>query len=254
MLLETYTRKSKIYNLHPAYKVGMFVFYIVLLQFNESVLYALLLCGGMSALSLSLNAIRPWQHCKLMLYSVFALSLSVLPLLIIDGLPANEFSMQEINFHSAKLHRVTILVLESWCLFSALLLLILSTPIHQLLFLMRKMRFPETILELVNLIYRNVFIMLSLAHEIWLSQQTRLGYVNWRVSIRSFSQLLVSVLLLSIRRGEDQYNSLNARCYSGTWRELPTSFEIGGKYSFVFGIFLCCSSLLLWTSNSLGWA
>lgn len=112
---------------------------------------------------------------------------------------------------------------------SCLYFLSLSTPITDILEVLKKLHVPGLITELMLLIYRYIFIMLHTASAITNAQNSRLGNKNIRIARKSFAAMISAVFILSVKRGDALYNAMEARCYNGRIRVL--SEERPAKYS-----------------------
>lgn len=107
---------------------------------------------------------------------------------------------------------------------SCLYFLSLSTPMPDILNVLRAIHCPTLLCELMLLIYRFIFILMEVASAITISQHSRLGNRNYRTSLKSFSALASVLLLRSFKRANALYDAMEARCYDGTIRVLNESF------------------------------
>ena len=98
---------------------------------------------------------------------------------------------------------------------SALSMMTLTTPLSELIVVLRKAHIPKVIIELMNMIYRYIFIMLDTHSRMKNSAEARLGYVDFKTSCYSFGQVASNLLIVSLKRGTDYYNALESRCYNG---------------------------------------
>ena len=98
---------------------------------------------------------------------------------------------------------------------SALYMMTLTTPLSELIVVLRKAHIPKVIIELMNMIYRYIFIMLDTHSRMKNSAEARLGYVDFKTSCYSFGQVASNLLIVSLKRGTDYYNALESRCYNG---------------------------------------
>jgi cobalt/nickel transport system permease protein len=98
---------------------------------------------------------------------------------------------------------------------TALLFIALTTPMTDLFTVMRRVRIPETIIDLAMIIYRTIFLILDQLVMTYQAQVMRLGYGSFRESIRSFSTLCGSAFITSWDSGEDLIRAMDARCYDG---------------------------------------
>lgn len=98
---------------------------------------------------------------------------------------------------------------------SCLYFLSLTTPMTEMVGLLRKLRVPALVVELITLIYRLIFILLEMAGQIYTAQSSRLGYRSMRTGFTALSQLILSMFIKSYRQSQNMYDSLVARCYDG---------------------------------------
>ncbi|MCR3922639.1 MAG: cobalt ECF transporter T component CbiQ, partial [Firmicutes bacterium] len=103
---------------------------------------------------------------------------------------------------------------------SCLYFLSLTTPMVDLIAVLRKLKFPTLLLELMSLIYRFIFVLMETAEMIFTSQASRLGYKNTKTGYRSLGQLISNLSIRSYKRANDLYTALEARGYTGELRVL----------------------------------
>lgn len=109
---------------------------------------------------------------------------------------------------------------------SAMYMLTLSTPLSDILGVLRNMHVPELIIELMHLIYRYFFILSDVNHMQNDAAASRLGYTNYRTSIRSFSNGLANLLIMSLKRAHSCYDAMEARGYDGTLRIMEEEHKV----------------------------
>ena len=98
---------------------------------------------------------------------------------------------------------------------SALYLLTLTTPSWEVISALGKLHVPKLVLELMNLIYRYIFILYEVFCTMQNAATARLGYKNFQTSCRTFGGVAGSLLLVSLKRANTYYDALEARCYDG---------------------------------------
>ena len=98
---------------------------------------------------------------------------------------------------------------------SALTLLVLTTPVVELMRLSRRVGVPKVIEELCLLIYHLVFALLDRAQAGWRAQSARHGYTSLRRSIRSLGMLAATLFQRALDRGRRLETGLAARGYDG---------------------------------------
>jgi len=98
---------------------------------------------------------------------------------------------------------------------------ILSTPVIDMMVVLRKLKVPAVLIDIMVLVYRNIFIFSDTAQSIYTSQKSRLGYRNLRTSLRSTGLLAGCMFVLAGVRAEHLYRSMESRCYNGNIHTLP---------------------------------
>lgn len=103
---------------------------------------------------------------------------------------------------------------------SCLYFLSLTTPMTDLIVLLRTLRCPRILLELMFLMYRFLFVLLELAFAIRTAQHCRLGNRDKKTALKSTGALLAVLLERSFARSSQLYDAMESRCYDGEIRVL----------------------------------
>lgn len=85
---------------------------------------------------------------------------------------------------------------------------------------LRKLRCPKLLIELMLLIYRFIFVLLETASAIRTSQDCRLGNRDYKTALKSFGMLGSILMIRAVSRSNQLYDAMEARCYDGTIRIL----------------------------------
>lgn len=115
------------------------------------------------------------------------------------------------------------LILTALAAVSCLYFLALHTPVPDILDVLRRLRCPALLIELMLLIYRFIFVLLDTAAAIRTAQEARMGNRDYRTSLKSFGMLGSGLMLRAVRRSGRLYEAMEARCYDGTIRVLSES-------------------------------
>jgi cobalt/nickel transport system permease protein len=132
---------------------------------------------------------------------------------------------------------------------ASLLLMVLTTPLTDLLGLLRRVRVPAAIVDVTLLVYRFTMVIVDAAERGRVSQASRMGYSGFRRSLRSAGLLAAALLPRCLDRATRMESGLAARAYDGDLRVLPPSYAVSVR-------FLIGTSMLegLIAAASLGWA
>ena len=126
--------------------------------------------------------------------------------------------------------------LRSLSAVSALILLALTTPMPELLSLLRRWRVPVVILELMGLVYRFLFVFDETLHTVIRAQDSRLGYRNVRTSFRSLGGAVASLFIRAMERARRLEMGLAARGYHGELRVLSCRHAVSRRALTVIGL------------------
>lgn len=96
---------------------------------------------------------------------------------------------------------------------SCLYLLSLTTPMAEIIGVLRRLHCPDLIIELMYLIYRYIFILLSMYHTMRDAAKSRLGYINYRTNVRTTGNLYSNLLSRSYRLAGRNFDAMESRCY-----------------------------------------
>lgn len=97
---------------------------------------------------------------------------------------------------------------------SAMYLLALTTPIHEITSTLSRLHVPGILIELMYLIYRFIFLLSDTAHQMHMAAQSRLGYWGWRQSMQTFGKSMANLLVTALRQAGNTYDAMVARCYT----------------------------------------
>lgn len=128
------------------------------------------------------------------------------------------------HWTDAMLPTVARSALRSLAVLAALLGLALTTPLPDLFALLRRLRTPELLLDLMALCYRMLFVLRQAWDDGVTAQQARLGYRGWRHGWRSMALLLGQMAVQVWQRAAALQMAADARGYQGTLRFLSADF------------------------------
>ena len=98
---------------------------------------------------------------------------------------------------------------------SAMYMLTLSTPASEIISVLGRAHLPKLLIELMNMIYRFIFILLDVQGRMSTAARARLGYEGFRRSCYTFGNIAGNLLILSFRKAGIYYDALESRGYEG---------------------------------------
>ena len=96
-----------------------------------------------------------------------------------------------------------------------MIFLTLTTPMIDLIKVLKKFRVPDFFIELMVLIYRLIFIFLEECMEIRNAQEIRFGYSTMKNSFKSLSVLIKIIFIRVLQRNKEMLISLECKLYDG---------------------------------------
>lgn len=220
-IIDTLAYTNRLRATHPAEKMlfSLFTLLCVLLTDSAWLLMAILL--GMIYFTVGKAGIPSRVYARLLLIPATFIFMGLLPLLIETG-QSNAEAWLSIKVGRywlcvtpATIHQAGELFLKSFASIACFYVLVLSTPLNDVLYVLGKIGVPKTLVEMMSLVYRYIGTFMDTAQQMYISQKNRLGYGSFRKSKMSLSMLTSSVFVRSFVRSETAYNALLSRCYRG---------------------------------------
>lgn len=109
---------------------------------------------------------------------------------------------------------------------SCLYMLAFSTPVNEIVIVMERLHLPGILCELMNLIYRYIFILLDTVHTMQTAAKARLGSEGFIRSCRSFSQIAGNLFIISLKRANAYYDAMLSRGYEGEIKFLNEEYPV----------------------------
>jgi cobalt/nickel transport system permease protein len=143
-----------------------------------------------------------------------------------------------------KLKQMLFLVLKVFAAVSALQMMTLSTSSNEIIAVLRKAHVPKLIIELMNLIYRFIFILLDVHRQMKNSARARLGDCDFRTSCLTFGNIASNMLVVSLKKANAYYNAMESRCYEGELLFFEEEKKVRSKHLVMAGAFIVLLFLL----------
>ncbi len=164
-----------------------------------------------------------WRYLRIALPTLLFLLVSTATLAF-----SVSFSMSSLTLSlqpaTAELPRVALVCSRSLASLTALLFLGLTTPLNDIIGLLRRCRVPALLLDLMTLCYRTLFVLSETVHQTMTAQSARLGYGGLRRSFRSLGCLIAGLTIQIWQRSEALHRAALARNNDGALRFLEAEF------------------------------
>ncbi|MGB8453681.1 MAG: cobalt ECF transporter T component CbiQ [Anaerocolumna sp.] len=249
LTVDNSAQNARLNKVHPSLKFWTVLILIFLSIVSNSPVVGLILALLMLILSVIVGGMELQDYLSILSLPVSFLLVSGLALLFEYSLqPAGIISLP--LFHGylivGRLARVRAALVMSRALgaISCLYLLSLSTPMSEVIGVLRRSHTPDIIVELMYLIYRYIFILLEMHRSMKDAAGSRLGFIDFPTSIYTTGKIYSNLLARSYRQANKNFDAMESRCYIGEIRFLENKKSITkchvtvaiGLIIFTFGI------------------
>jgi cobalt ABC transporter, inner membrane subunit cbiQ len=138
---------------------------------------------------------------------------------------------------------VTTFLFRSFSSICVVYALICSTPISDFDYVFEKLKFPKIFRELFLLIYKFIFVLFDVKDKLLNAQNSRLGYINYKNSLKSFSMLVAAIFRKTAYYNENSVKAVNSRL-GKNFIFIHKKYKKVGKEIF-FVIFVCLINLVM---------
>jgi len=125
---------------------------------------------------------------------------------------------------TSELPRVAYICSRSLACLAALLFMTMTTPLTDMISLLRRCHVPDTLLDLMTLCYRTLFVLSEATRETMVAQSARLGYSTLRISLRSLGGMIANLALQVWQRSQALHLAAQARNNDGALRFLEPDY------------------------------
>lgn len=220
LIIDKLSYQSKLRYKNAGEKFGFSVATLILCVAGGSAVIGLPVFALMGVLTVWKGGIPLRRYLKLLTIPLMFLLLNVLILgLSIRRTPLDVFAVSFGGWYLTA-GRETIryalrIFVTAMAAVSCLYFLSCNTPMTDILNVLKKLKCPKLLIELMLLIYRFIFVLLDCAHAISVSQKSRLGNITCRTSLKSFGALASALFVRAVNRSGSLYDAMESRCYDG---------------------------------------
>lgn len=232
--IDYYAYMSGIREWSPQFKVALSGAALLFCIFADNVCVSLLIALSMGYLTVRKGRVHFHDYADLMEIPLVFMLLSGAAIAVgYSRTAVGEFCVGGKGFYlyvtAGSLYHTLCILLKAFGAVSAMYMLALSTPVNEIVNVLRRMHLPKFFLELMNLIYRYIFILMDIQLRLKNSAESRLGYCDFKTSCRTFGASMSTLLLLSLKKAGSYYDAMEARCYDGEMLFLEKEKAVTGK-------------------------
>lgn len=225
MLIDQYSCRSGLRKVNVMEKFCFSMVTLLLCILSRSMTVSALVILSCGWLTVKKGGIPLYRYIKLLRVPAAFLLLSTLAILVnISKTPLDAYAVPAGSYYitgsSGSLIFGFRLILSAFSAVSCLYFLSLSTPVTDLIIVLKKLHCPSLFIELFMLIYRFIFVLIAEASTIRISQEARLSNRNFKTALQSFGGMASALLIRAMKRSGRLYDSMESRCYDGNIRVL----------------------------------
>ena len=235
MLIDKYAYSNKFLNIHPFEKFLITALTLFLLLVLNSPMVSIFVLIINSGILIYKAGIDQGFYLKLMLLPFSFLLMGTLSIAF-NLISPHEKALLSFSILSFNIGITKISFIQAYSLFlkalssvSCLYFLALTTPLIDIISVLKKFRLPELFLELMGLIYRFIFILSNTAGAIYNSQDSRLGYFGIKNSFRSMGYLVSNLFIRAFNKSNQLFIALESRGYTGSINVLENEYKYNYK-------------------------
>lgn len=247
--------QSGLIHINPGFKVAFSILALVFVLAADRLAISLLIFAGMYYLTVFKGRVSSHTYLSLMgIPLVFAVITVLTIALNFSRQAVGEYRLHLFFFYiyttRAALWKAFCLLCKIFSAVSCMYFMSLSTPVNEIICVLQQCHLPSLITELMNMIYRFIFILLEVQQKMSVSARARLGYINSRTSLRTFGNIGSNLFIVSMKKANSYYDALLARCYDGQLRFLAEEKPVNRKLIFYAGLYFA-ALIAIWAFISL---
>lgn len=209
--IDEYAYSSKLKNWNSSLKV-LFSFVIMILSIcSQNIIVPILISVSAGVITIYTGKIRTIEYLSFMCIPLVFLIMTSIAIML-DFNFSGGFSVKILP---ENIYRAMHISSKAIGAVSAMYMMSLSTPVTEIIAVLGKLKLPFIIIELMNLIYKYIFVLLDSQAKMKNSAAARLGYCNFRTSLKTFGLICGNLFAVSLRRASDYYNAIESRCSGG---------------------------------------
>ena len=252
--IDYYAYTSKLRELNAGFKVGFSSLALVLCIAADHIIVSLFVITTMAILTVIIGKLSFEKYCLLLTIPLIFLIMGSIAIAVDFGkIPIGKWY---VDFHyfflyitKKNLVKAASVTCKALGAVSAMYMMTISTPVSEIIVVLRKIHVPKLIIELMNMIYRFIFIMIEVQHKMHNSAESRLGYVDFKTAINSFGSTEGNLLIVSMQKANVYYDALESRGYDGELRFLEDNKPCKAKH-IVFAMIYFAGLIMIWNLSS----
>lgn len=230
--IDFYAYTSNLKNWNAAFKaIISFSALLICILANKNHI-SIIIALSMSAITVYKGGLKISEYIRLLLIPLSFLIMGTIPIGFDFAFTPlnNSVNFNVFNFYIVltyqNINLALKVLLKSFGAVCSMYMLVLSTTPSEIITLLGKLHIPKIIVQLMNMTYRFIFILIKIQSEMRCAAQSRLGFCDFKTSCYTFGHIASNLLLVSFRRANIYYDALVSRCYDGNLSFLEEEKQI----------------------------
>jgi len=238
--IDQYAQRSPLKDVHPGLKTAYAVCAIVISTASRSYVICAVVCALSFACTVIVGRIPIREYLRFLMVPISFISLSSIAITI----QVSQSGLSYIDIPAAGLYlsvtrasqiQALRLTASAYAGVSSLYMLGLTTPLPGIIRILNSMHMPKIITELMYLIYRYIFVLVSIQDTMSTAAASRLGYRGYGRTVKTVILIASNLLSMSFRQASLNFDAMEARCYDGTLQFYEEKAKTSPKHVLGFG-------------------
>lgn len=234
-LIDQYAYSNKLKNVHPGEKVLFALLTMGTAIATKAIAVHAVVMVLMVVVTLLIAGIPQKAYLNLLLLPLSFIFLGVLPVLVV--ISYNDigyiYAIRILNLYlgitKEGFDTSTIIFFRSIATAMCLYFISLTTPLIDIIEMLKKIKLSNTLIEIMSLIYRFIFVLIEASVIIYNAQSARLGYSSIKTSFRSLGKLVSMVFIKAYNHSQALYVSLMSRGYDQELNVISKAYKLNKR-------------------------
>jgi len=237
--IDQYAYSNRLQDIHPGEKIAFALATLIMALVAPRPFIPAIIIALMAGVTVGAAGIPVRFYLQLLLvpFSFLVAGVAMIALTITGqpqaGLKGVTILGWTLGVTPASVYLAAKIFLKSLGAVTCLYFLSLTTPVVDILAVLRRLRVPALLVDLISLTYRFIFVLLVTVNDIYTAQAARLGYASLRTSYHSLGQLAANLFIKTYHRAQELFTALTARGYSEELRVMEVSHPFSWPFLFL---------------------
>ena len=217
--IDYYAYQSNLKKYHPTFKLLFTISILFLCLWTNHIATSIYISATMMSINILKNQVSFWDYSQLLKIPCLFIILACIAIAAEIGYDNGKIA---VSITKESIYQSITVMLRTFGAVNTLYFLTLSTPIAEIIRVLKKTPIPNILTELMFMIYRYIFILTEVQLHFKHAAQSRLGYIDFKTSCYTFGNSMANLLIVSFQKANKYYDAMLSRCYN---RELLFLYE-----------------------------